>query len=190
MVAIRAILITFLLAFALALVMLTPLAQAQSPSLSGPAVLTVAGNVSKTNRGPVDPFVDAFFHFGEVEFDKAAAFDLSRLQALGLKKVTVRYPDWPRAFTLEGPLLSDVLDAAGASGSVVRVQALDGYAAEIPMEEVRDYPILLAVKRDGQFLGLGDRGPAWVIFPRDDYPELAERDEAQWVWSAYYIDVE
>lgn len=188
MAVIRTFLLGFLLTCALAIIALAPRAQAE-PS-AGPTVLTVAGNISKPNRGAVDPFVDAFFSFSDVQFDRAAAFDLAALQALGMKKLTVRYPDWPRGFTFEGPLLRDVLTKAGASGSTVRIQALDGYFAEIPMADVQRYPILLAVKRDGTFIGLGDRGPAWVVFPRDDHPELAARDDAQWVWSAYFISVQ
>lgn len=156
----------------------------------GPVVLTVAGNVANANRGPVDPFDDGFFNSGQIAFDKAAAFGISDLEALGLKRLEVCYPDWPRGFVFEGPLLADVLAKAGATGNVVRVQALDGYAAEISMEEVQKYPIILAIKRDGQFLGIGDRGPAWVVFPRDDYLELKARDDSKWVWAVYYIHVE
>jgi len=156
----------------------------------GPVVLTVAGNVANANRGPVDPFDDGFFNSGQIEFDKAFVFGIADLEALGLKRLDVRYPDWPRGFIFEGPLLADVLAKAGATGSVVRVQALDGYAAEIPMEEVKKYPIVLAIKRDGRFLGIGGRGPAWVVFPRDDYPEIKGRDDSKWVWAVYYIHVE
>lgn len=156
----------------------------------GPVVLTVAGNVTHPNRGPVDPFVDAFFNNAAITFDKAATFSVKDLEAIGMKTLTVRYPDWPKGFTFEGPLLKDVLAKAGASGTTVRVQALDGYSAEIPMADVQRYPVVLAIKRDGQYLGIGDRGPAWVVFPRDDYPELQSQDDARWVWAAYYIHVE
>lgn len=163
-------------------------APAQEPT--GPVVLTVAGNVAHANRGPVDPFLDGFFEGAQISFDKAAAFGVADLEALGLKRLEVRYPDWPRGFVFEGPLLADVLAKAGASGRTVHVQALDGYAADIAMDDVRKYPIMLAVKRDGRYLGIGDRGPAWVVFPRDDHPELQAEDDAKWVWAAYYIHVE
>ncbi|MCG8510209.1 MAG: hypothetical protein MI741_13355 [Rhodospirillales bacterium] len=167
-----------------------PASWAEAEPRSEPVVLTVAGNISNPNRGAVDPFLDAFFHFSDVGFERARSFGVSDLRALGMKRLSVRYPDWPRGYVFEGPLLQDVLAAAGATGTVVRVQALDGYFAEIPMEEVRKFPILLAIKRDGSFIGIGDRGPAWVVFPRDDYDELRDRDDAQWVWSAYFIAVD
>ncbi|MBE0530419.1 MAG: hypothetical protein IH626_06285 [Rhodospirillales bacterium] len=162
----------------------------RAQAADGPVVLTVAGAIANANRGPVDPFDDGFFNSGQIAFDKAAAFDIVDLQALGVKRLEVRYPDWPKGFVFEGPLLGDVLAKAGATGKVVRVQALDGYAAEIPMEDIRKYPVVLAIKRDGRFLGIGDRGPAWVVFPRDDYPEFKAQDDSKWVWAVYYIHVE
>ncbi len=165
-------------------------ASLRAQAADGPVMLTVAGAIAHANRGPVDSFDDGFFNSGQIAFDKAAAFDIADLQALGLKRLEVRYPDWPKGFVFEGPLLGDVLAKAGATGKVVRVQALDGYAVEIPMDDVRKYPIVLAIKRDGRFLGIGDRGPAWVVFPRDDYPELKTQDDSKWVWAVYYIHVE
>jgi len=163
-------------------------APTQEPA--GPVVLTVAGNVAHANRGAVDPFLDGFFEAAQIAFDRAAAFGVADLEALGLRRLEVRYPDWPKGFVFEGPLLADVLAKAGASGNVVRIQALDGYAAEIAMDEVRKYPIVLAIKQDGRYLGIGDRGPAWVVFPRDDHAELRAEDDAKWVWAVYYIFVE
>lgn len=162
----------------------------RAQAVDGPVMLTVAGAVTHANRGSVDPFDDGFFNSGQILFDRAATFDTADLQALGLRRLEVRYPDWPKGFVFEGPLLGDVLAKAGATGKVVRVQALDGYAVEIPMDDVRKYPIVLAIKRDGRFLGIGDRGPAWVVFPRDDYPELKAQDDSKWVWAVYYIHVE
>jgi hypothetical protein len=156
----------------------------------GPTLLTVAGAIDKPNRGGVDPFLDAFFSFHKVDFARARAFSAADLEALGMKMVRARYKDWPRGFTFEGPLLKDVLAAAGAKGTLARVRALDDYAADIPLAELDKYPVILAIKRDGRYLGLGDRGPAWVIYPRDDFEELRETDELKWVWSAYFIEVE
>lgn len=156
----------------------------------GPTALTVGGKVTHADRGPVDPFLDGFFANSAISFDKAATFSTKDLEALGMKTLKVRYPDWPRAYTFEGPLLKDVLAKAGAKGTKIRVYALDGYSAEIPMADVEKYPIVMAIKCDGKYLGIGDRGPTWLVFPRDDYPELQNQDDARWVWAGYYIDVE
>lgn len=158
---------------------------------SGPVVLTIHGNIANTNRGALNDFEDAFFKFGNVSFDKAAQFDLAMLEKLGKKTLTVKYDTWPKAYAFEGPLLRDVLKAVGAKGKSVKVYALDGYGAEIPVAEAQQYDVLLAVKADGKYLGLGGRGPAWVVYPRDDkHPALKAQDDAKWVWSAIRIEVE
>jgi hypothetical protein len=40
---------------------------------------------------------------------------------------------------------------------------------------------------DGRWLAVGGAGPAWIIYPRDDFPELARDDDAKWVWGVSHI---
>src|SRR3546814_2873972 len=106
----------------------------------------------------------------------------------------MRISDWSSdvcsSDLLEGPLLRDVLKAVGATGKTATVYALDGYGAKIPMTDLAAYPVVLALKSDGQWLGIGGRGPAWVVYPpRDKYPALKDADDSKWVWSAIRIDV-
>ena len=155
----------------------------------GPVVLTVTGAVSNVNRGPMTLFDDAFFKISDVTFDHGVAFDLAMLENLGMQRVTVKHADWPSEITLEGPRLSEILDAAGATGSQVTVEALDGYQADLTMREIRDQAIILAVKRDARYLGIGGRGPGWLIFPGDAAANQ-NFDETRWVWSVYRIDVQ
>ena len=162
---------------------------ATAQPLEGPVLITVSGNITNPNRGPVDEFHDAFFISQDVEFEKAKAFDLSSLKALGFHTVTATYEDWPGKLEFEGPLLKDVLDTAGAEGKVIAVKALDGYAPEIEMQDVEKYPVILALKVNGKYLGLGGRGPAWVVYPRDDFDVLKEEDDSKYVWSTYLIEV-
>lgn len=164
---------------------------ADLPPAAGPVVLTVAGAVDKPNRGPTDPFTDGFFGHHEIAFERAAEFDLAMLQAMGLHEARAGYPGWPGVSTFEGPLLADVLAAAGATGRGLRAVALDGYAVDIAPADLEKFPVILAVKRDGRYLGLGGRGPIWVVYPREDFPELQQaKDDAALIWSVFVILVE
>jgi hypothetical protein len=156
---------------------------------AGQVVLTVAGDVGATNRGPYDDFEDGFFKHHERKFDKAAAFDLAMLEGLGLHEVTVSYDKWPRAARFEGPWLKDVLAAAGAAGKDVSVLALDGFATEISAADVAAYDWIVAVKRDGRYLGIGQRGPLWLVYARRDGKAIGEEDEQRWPWAAFLIEV-
>jgi len=156
---------------------------------AGEVVLTVAGNIGATNRGPYDDFEDAFFKHHEHKFDKAAAFDLAMLEGLGMHEVTVAYSAWPRTYRFEGPWLKDVLAAVGASGHDIAVLALDGYAEEISAAELDGYDWILAVKRDGRYLDIGQHGPTWIVYARRDGKTISAEDEQRWPWAAFLIEV-
>lgn len=153
---------------------------------AGPVVLTVHGKIANANRGALDQFEDAFFKFNDVSFDKAAAFDLAMLEKLGMQTLTAKYDAWPKAYKFEGPQLRDVLKAAGAQGSKVKIFAIDGCAAELTKQEIDSGAVLLAVKADDRYLGLGGRGPIWVVIPQGG----DAKDDAKLVWSAIRIEVE
>lgn len=157
---------------------------------SGPVVLTVTGKIAQTNRGAFDPDRDGLFKNQQVTFQRAAAFDLAMLESLGMRTVRADYPQNGPMHSFEGPLLRDVLRAVGATGTTISVSALDGYTQEIPLTEIESWPVILAVKQDGAYLGLGGFGPAWIVFPRRDVAALRDQDDAKWVWAVIHIDVE
>ena len=164
---------------------------ALSPALAdGPVLLTVTGDIADPNRGPLDPDFDKLFIFNEVSFDKAKEFDLSTLEKLPQAVVHADFPKGGAATEFTGPLLKDVLAAAGARGNTVTVQAMDGYAVEVPMQEMVDKGAVVALARDGKPLGIGSFGPTQIVFPRTDRPELADMPDDWWIWSIYHIDVE
>jgi hypothetical protein len=179
-----------LLAVALALVVCGA-AHAQSLTApTGPVIVTVTGAVANTNRGPFDANKDIFFKNQQVTFQRAAAFDLAMLEALAQRTVESDYPQGGPLHKFEGPLLRDVLKAAGATGKVVKVLAIDGYNQEIEIREIEQWPILLALKEDGKYMPLGGFGPTRIVFPRRDVPALADRNDDKWVWAVVQIGVE
>ncbi len=153
-------------------------------------VLTVAGRIGETNRGAFDAFGDAFFKHHDRAFEKAYAFDHEALKALPQKSITARFENWPRAVTAKGPSLADVLKAAKApAGAKLKIVALDGYAAEFEAKDVAAHDWIVAIEAEGKPLGIGGRGPAWMMF--DTAGKTLKADaEALWVWSAFMIVVE
>ena len=179
----------FLVALVLGLA-LGPAASAQQAPAGDPVIVTVSGKIGTPNRPPFDAFRDAFAGTHDLKFEKAAEFDRTALEKLGMKTVRTQFPSWPAAHSFEGPLLKDVLAAAGVTGGTLYPTAFDGYAAEIPWSDLERYPIILALKMDGRYMDIGGRGPAWVIYPRDDFPELQKEDDAKWVWALFHIRVD
>ena len=99
-------------------------------------------------------------------------FDMAMLAALPQVSFTTRTPWYanPRKFT--GPLLRDVLAAAGAAGSMLRAIALNDYWVDIPVADTVHYDVTVARLLDDQPLTVRDKGPLFVIYPFDSRPEL------------------
>ena len=121
------------------------------------------------NRGPLDPFEDAIFAHMDIKFDKGFTFTLPELKSLPQKTVRVKYDGWPREVVAVGPALKDVLKTAGADGIKIMVQAIDGFAPEFTREDIERDKLILALTADGKPLGLGCRGPIWLLGPPDSF---------------------
>ena len=121
-----------------------------------------AGTVVLTLRGKVGTTNDA----------GAAQFDMAMLEALPQRSFTTRTPwyDGPRKFT--GPLLRDVLQAAGARGSGLRAIALNDYKVDIPFEDALKFDVVMARLLDDKPMPVREKGPLFIIYPFDDKAEL------------------
>lgn len=179
------------LAALLAVFLMGPL-QAAAAGLAAPegaVVVTVAGNIENSNRGPFDPAQDLFLKYHEVSFDKAAAFDAAMLEALGLHEVTVAVPEWPAPVRIAGPRLRDLVAAVGGQGQTVSLLALDGYASEVSWDDLQALDWIVGLKADGRPLALGQRGPLWVVYGAPDGRALTAEDELRWPWATFYIEI-
>ena len=120
-----------------------------------------------------------------------ARFDLALIDTLPQRETETTTPwhEGPQSFS--GPLLSDLMAAAGLSGSALRVIAINDYAATIPWADIETIPVILAVRHNGATMSVRDKGPLFVIYPFDEQPEL--RDEVYFsrsVWQVDRIEVE
>jgi hypothetical protein len=168
-----------LLAF-VSLVFFHPLAKAagnasstELPPARGEVILTVAGKIARTNGNGV------------------AALDREMLTAVGLKtmKTSTNWTDGVNSF--EGVLARDLLALVGATGSTVVATALNDYTTKIPIADFRDYDVLLALKMDGRELLARDKGPVWIVYPRDEVPALRDaKFDHRWVWQLRLLTVE
>jgi hypothetical protein len=156
----------------------------------GPVLLTVTGAVEHANRGAVDPDNDKLFVFNDVAFDKAMEFDIDTLASLPQATVRADFPMGGETVEFSGPLLADVLAKAGAAGETVTIQAMDGYAVEVPADEMVEKGAVVALARDGKPLGIGGFGPTQIVFPRADRADLREMNDDWWVWQIFHIKVE
>lgn len=91
---------------------------------------------------------------------------------------------------VRGVELRKLLEKFDLKGENIHVSALDGYVMDIPADDVRSYPVVVGYAIDDKPLRVRDKGPAWIIYPVSDHPELDNADyEARSVWQVKTIDV-
>ncbi|HEY6134890.1 MAG TPA: hypothetical protein VIW70_12985 [Rubrivivax sp.] len=127
-------------------------AQAQAAAPKVPVVLTVSGKV-KSPPGRVD-------------------FDMAALAAMSQHHHTTATPWYREARKFSGPLLRDVLAAAGAQGQTLRAIALNDYRVDIPVADVQRFGVILARLLDDQPMPVRQKGPLFVMYPFADHAEL------------------
>ncbi|MBB3141794.1 oxidoreductase [Halomonas organivorans] len=142
------------------------------PLPQGPVLLTVSGDITRTNG------------------DGMARFDRAMLEALPSRTITTHTPWHEQAGRFEGPLAEALLDAVGARGDQLRVVALNGFEAEVPVSDVSRYQVILAMKRNGEIMPIRRFGPLFVLYPFDAHPELlTEAVRFRSVWQVSRIQV-
>lgn len=142
------------------------------PSPGDELVLEVHGAILNANR------------------DGAALFDMDMLKALPAVQLetTTAVTDGVRRF--EGFLMRDLLRQVQATGSTITASALNDYVIEFSADEFDRYDVLVAYEMDGEPLLPSDKGPLWIVYPRDQHLELQDiRYDYRWVWQLRRLDI-
>ena len=121
---------------------------------TGPVVLSISGALALANR------------------NGRADFDMAMLERLPQRSLRVETPWYGGARRFSGPLLRDVLAAAGAKGSTLRLIALNDYSVDMPFDDAQRYDVILARELDGKAMSVREKGPLFVMYPFEAQPQL------------------
>ncbi|WP_425488212.1 molybdopterin-dependent oxidoreductase [Microvirga mediterraneensis] len=135
-------------------------------------ILTISGKIDVTNK------------------DNTAQFDRTMLESMGLVTIETTSPWYEGKVKFEGVLLDKLMKLVGAKGERVSVIALNDYATEIPIADFAKYNVILAIKRDGEYMPVRDKGPLFIVYPYDSNPELKSQTYyARSAWQVAKIEV-
>ncbi len=154
----------------------------------GAVILTFTGDIAVSNRAASDPKLDGFMKYHEIEFKRAFAFDITMLEEFPIKEIKCQPPQYSSSVTFQGPLLRDVLKALGAECASIQTRALDGYTVDLTGEQIVAKDWILATRIDGRPLGIGGKGPLWMIHT-PSAEKVPEEEEQNWPWALFYIQV-
>jgi hypothetical protein len=117
-------------------------------------ILTISGKITRRNSGDT------------------AVFDRSMLEALGGTSIETTTPWYSGVVRFEGVRLDTLMQHVGATGEHVTATALNDFVTEMPISDFSRFGAILALKRDGAYMPVRDKGPLFIVYPYDSAPEL------------------
>lgn len=151
---------------------LTAPALALDPPTTRP-ILTVSGKIGVKNAG------------------ETARFDMKMIEALPQHSFTTSTPWFDKPVKFTGPLLSDVLAAVKAEGTLLSAVAINDYKINIPMTDVQKYKVIVARLLDDKPMPVREKGPLFVVFPFDSASELRSSTYYERsIWQLKALDVQ
>jgi hypothetical protein len=122
---------------------------------------------------------------------KSVRFTMEQLTKLPQVSFTTQTPWYDKPVKFTGPLLKDVLHAAGVDGQRIWLIALNNYQVETPAIDMQRYSIVLARLINDKPMAIRDKGPLFVVYPYDQYSELKkELYYSRSVWQLSKIHVQ
>ena len=140
---------------------------------TGKVILTMSGNIENTNESG------------------KAVLDIASLEKLGTVSFQTTSPWYNGRTTFTGISLQKLMDYVGAKGTVVKITALNDYTTVIPLSDFKKYNVILALKVNGEYMRVRDKGPLFVVYPYDSLPELnTQIYYSRSAWQISKMDIE
>ncbi|MEP7453684.1 molybdopterin-dependent oxidoreductase [Phyllobacterium sp. SB3] len=124
------------------------------PKPTGKPILVVSGNITNKNN------------------ESSAEFDRAMLEGIGLQTIETTTPWYESRMRFEGVPFDKLMELLGATGTKVTAVALNDYVTTIPMEDFKKFKVVLAMKRNGNYMPVRDKGPLFIVYPYDSDPQL------------------
>lgn len=133
----------------------------------GLALLTLGKATAQTAKAePILTITSATTAKGAITLDRAA------IEAIGMETMSTSTPWHDGTQIFEGVPLEKLLVSVNATGQTIQAIALNKYVVEFPRADLEKYHVILALKRNGEYMPVRDRGPLFIIYPFDTHPEI------------------
>lgn len=135
------------------------------PIPDGEVILSIEGKIDRTNA------------------EDTAQFDRAMLEHIGTTSFVTSTPWYDDLVKFEGVPLDALLETVGANGTEMTAIALNDYRATLPIADIGEHGAILALKMDGKYMEIRDKGPLFIVYPYDSDPALAAQEYyARSVW--------
>jgi hypothetical protein len=124
------------------------------PVPSGKVILTISGKIGMFNVGDT------------------AKFDREMLEAQDWSSFTTSTPWYDAPVTFAGVRMEKLMQTVRADGETAVAASLNDYETRIPIGDFTRFGVLLALKRNGEYMPVREKGPLFIVYPYDSEPEL------------------
>lgn len=111
-------------------------------------------------------------------------FSREQLLSLPQQEISTSLPWVDGESVYSGVTLLAVLESMDLPVSAqVTFVALNDYKVAVPKEDFYDYQPIIAIKQNGEFMSVRDKGPYWLIYPLSARPDIDNTDfHAKMIW--------
>jgi hypothetical protein len=143
------------------------------PVPSGDVILTVTGKIGTSN------------------VDDSIQMDIATIESLSQVDYTLIDPFETVETTFRGVLMSELLDLwqVADDATSLNIVALNDYAIDVPISDLRTYPVIFAMQANGDYMPVSTRGPAMLVYPYGEYELDTAVYNDFWIWQIKSIDV-
>lgn len=138
------------------------------PAPQGKVLLTISGSLNNETAGGV------------------VALDLDILKSMETKTFTTSTIWLENEVEFTAVSLHDILEHAGATGSMINTIALNDYQVEFPRDEIGPDAPFVAFLMDGKEMSARGKGPLWIVYPYDEGAQY--RTEVTYSRSIWQLD--
>jgi len=144
------------------------------PTPTQAAILTVSGKIGAANVGDT------------------IQMDVPTLESVGLVDYKVHDPFDDVDVVYEGPLMSDLLVLWKVPGDAtnLHVIALNDYVVDVPISDIHQWPVVFAMKANGEYMPVSNKGPAMLVYPYNDFQFDHTVYDARWAWQIKSIEIQ
>ncbi|MDC0738874.1 oxidoreductase [Cognatishimia sp. SS12] len=138
----------------------------------GDVVLTVTGDIARTNAAD------------------AAQFDRAMLAAMPATEIatTTIWTEGVQKFV--GVSLHELVAQLGMEGDTLTATAINDYEVKIPLSDAQPGGPILAYLHNGAEMSLRTKGPLWIVYPYDDVADYrSEIIYSRSIWQLNRIKV-
>jgi hypothetical protein len=143
------------------------------PVPSEETILTVTGKIGTTN------------------VDDTIQMDIPTIESLGQVDYTLTDPFDEVEISFRGVLMSKLLDVwqVADDATTLHMVALNDYAIDVPISDLRTYPVIFALQANGDYMPVSTRGPAMLVYPYGEYELDPAVYNDYWIWQIKSIEV-